>query len=320
MITFRVGILSCFIAITSFCGLFAKPLKPIVFQPDWFPNAQFSGFFWADTGGLYEKNGLDVTFNRFDFGVDFIGAVSSGEAAFGTVEAYILMDAIARGEPLVALGAVLGESPAGYIYLEKSGIKSGKDMEGKRVGVHNFAEELLPFFVQEAGLAEGSVEPVVVKHKIEKLLDGSVDLHQGYAIDEMIRLKGMTEEPVDILLFEELGMPMYSMVIYSSRAFVEANPEIVESFMSASAEGWEQAMAAPEITSLIVNGPFQDAEVDNALITPQAVALKDFVLIDGRPTLSMTRAKWEAMQAAYLKSGMIDAPVDLDALLEFNVE
>jgi ABC-type nitrate/sulfonate/bicarbonate transport system substrate-binding protein len=54
----------------------------IVFQPDWFPNAQFAGFFWAAESDLYAEHGLDVTFAHFDFGVDFIEAVSSGEAAF----------------------------------------------------------------------------------------------------------------------------------------------------------------------------------------------------------------------------------------------
>jgi len=288
---------------------------PIVFQADWFPNAQFAGFFWAKTGGIYAEHGLDVSFSPFDFGVDFLAKVSSGEAAFGTAEAYILMDAVARGEELVALGAVLGESPAGYIYLEESGIQTAVDLKDKRVGVHNYAEALLPFFVAKAGLDSGSVEAIEVQHKIEKLLDGSVDLHQGYAIDEMIRLQSMTDKPVDILLFEEMGMPMYSMVIYSSRRFVNESPEVVKAFMTASAQGWERAMHAPEIAALIVNGPYNDPGVEDGIVARQAAALKPFVLMDGRATLSMTRAKWEAMQAAYLESGMLDEPVDLDAFL-----
>jgi ABC-type nitrate/sulfonate/bicarbonate transport system substrate-binding protein len=293
----------------------SKELAPVVFQADWFPNAQFAGFFWAQTGGLYAAHGLEVSFPPFDFGVDFLAKVSSGEAAFGTAEAYILMDAVARGEELVALGAVLGESPAGYIFLKESGIQTAADLKGKRVGVHNYAEALLPFFVAEAGLPADSVEAVEVQHKIEKLLDGSVDLHQGYAIDEMIRLQSMTDKPVDILLFEQLGMPMYSMVIYSSRKFVEENPEIVRAFMAASGEGWEAAMKSPEIAALVVNGPYGDPYIDDAIVGQQARTLKPFVLKDGRATLSMTREKWEAMQAAYLESGMIDKPVDLDAFL-----
>jgi len=305
---------------TFFSASFAESkeidtLEPIIFQPDWFPNAQFSGFFWAKEDGIFKEHGLEVNFEKFAFGSSFIGAVSSGQAAFGTSEAYILMEAVARGEPLVALGAVLDVSPAGYIFLKDSGIETGADLKDKTVGVHNYAEALLPFFVNKAGLAADSVVATTVQHNIETLLDGDVDLHQGYAIDEMIRLKAKTSREVEILLFEDLGMPMYSMVIYSSREFVQKNPDLVEAFLQASAKGWERAMRSPAVAAMIVNGPYADSEVDNEIIEDQAIALKPFVNIDGRATLSMSRAKWEAMQAAFLESGMIDAPVNLDAML-----
>ncbi|MGZ0657154.1 ABC transporter substrate-binding protein [Coraliomargarita sp. W4R72] len=290
---------------------------PVTFQADWFSNAQFSGFFWADVGGLYDEHGLDFSFSPFEYGTDFIGDVGSGKVAFGTAEAYILMDAVANGADLVALGAVLRESPAGYIYLKESGIETAADMRGKRVGIHAYTDELFQFFVAEAGLPVGSVEPVKVHHKIETLLDGSVDLHQGYAIDEMLRLQSMTDKAVDTLLFEDMGMPMYSMVIYSSRKFVEENPEIAKAFVEASAAGWERAMAAPEIASLIVNGPYASDEVDDAMVPLQAKSLKPFVMKEGHRTLSMTKAKWAAMQKNYLETGMIKEPIDLDKFLEF---
>lgn len=308
----------CFVNATSFGkvhqGDGGASLK-LVFQPDWFPNGQFSGFFWAELAGLYEQAGIDIEFNTFDFGTDFLGHVARGEATVGTAEAYILMDAVAHGESLVALGAVLGESPAGYIYLKDSGVSSAADLAGKRVGVHAYADTLLPFFVQWAGLSKDSVTGVRVEHHIESLLDKTVDLHQGYAIDEMIQLQRKTDRQPGILLFEELGMPMYSMVIYSSRAFVETHPEWVDRFMKASAEGWERSVNAPHISALIVNGPYADERVDDTIIAEQIYALKPFVMRDGREPLTMTRAKWEAMQKAYLESGMIEKPVDLDKML-----
>jgi ABC-type nitrate/sulfonate/bicarbonate transport system substrate-binding protein len=289
----------------------------VTLQADWFANAQFAGFFWADVGGIYSEHGLDFEFSPFEYGTDFIGDVGSGKVTFGTAEAYILMDAVANGADLVALGAVLGKSPAGYIYLKESGIESAADLLGKRVGIHAYTDELFKFFVAEAGLPEGSVEPVKVQHKIEILLDGSVDLHQGYAIDEMLRLQSMTDKPVDTLLFEDLGMPMYSMVIYSSRKFVEENPEVAKAFVAASAIGWERALAAPEIAALIVNGPYASDEVENAMVASQAKALKPFVMPEGHRTLSMTKAKWAAMQKNYLETGMIKEAIDLDKFLEF---
>ncbi|MEM1436770.1 MAG: ABC transporter substrate-binding protein [Pseudomonadota bacterium] len=296
--------------------LWAEPeLTAIRFRPDWFPNAQFSGFFWAQVDGLYAEQGLDVTFDEFEFGSDFLGAVATGKAAFGTAEAYILIDAIAAGAPLVAIGAVLAKSPAGYIYLADGTIEGPADLRGKRIGVHNYAERLLPFFAAQAGLAADAVEGVAVQHDMKTLLAGELDLHQGYATDELLQLAAMTDRPVDILLFEQLGLPMYSMVIYTSRATLDRHPEWVDGFLAASAEGWRRAMQSPRIAGTVVNHDYPSDAVDDAMVADQAAALARFVIPDQGPLLSMSKAKWAAMQAAFLDSGMIDQAVDLDRVI-----
>lgn len=305
-----------FLGILLLGGVGSASAAPLVFQPDWFGNAQFAGFFWASAEGYYADEGLEIEFERFEFGRDFLGAVESGEATFGTSEGYILLQAMAEGADLVAIGAVLQESPAGYIYLQSSGIEEPADMRGKRVGVHAYADGLLPFFVEEAGLPADSVEAVPVRHAIERLLDGTVDLHQGYAIDEMLRLQRMTDEPVDLLLFSELGLPMYAMVIYTSRQFAEAHPEQVQAFLRASRRGWVDAMHAPAKAASIVNGPFADERVDAAMTEAQAEALQPFVLGDGSSdVLGISKSRWTTMHRIFLESGMIQNPVDLETFL-----
>ncbi|MGJ3241908.1 MAG: ABC transporter substrate-binding protein [Opitutales bacterium] len=283
--------------------------QPVTFQPDWFPNGQFAGFFLAEADGLYADAGLDVTIASFDFGTDFIRQVAEGGPVIGTAEAYILIDRIAAGEPLVAIGAVLGQSPAGYIYLADSGIEQPADLAGKRVGVHNYAEELLPYFLNQAGLVEDAAEGVIVKHDVSLLLDGQVDLHQGYAIDEMLRLRKQTDRPVDILLFEELGLPMLSMVIYTNRTFLKDHPDQVRAFLDSSRTGWRRAVDEPERTAALITGYHAHPEVDPSLLPEQIRALHAFVFMAGREPLSLAGDRWEAMQAAFLKAGMIKSEV-----------
>lgn len=285
---------------------------PAVFEPDWFPNGQFAGFFWANEKGLYAEAGLEVTIRKFAFGNDGMGAVARGESAFGTGEAYILMQAMAKGEPLVVLGAVLQQSPAGYIHLASVEVHSAADLAGKRVGVHAYAEGLLPYFLKNAGLPPDAATAVPVHHHIEALLEGSLDLHQGYAIDEMIRLQAMTEQPVEIAFFEDLGLPMYSMLLYTSRDFLEQHPEKVKAFLEASAKGWIAALDDPETAAQIINGPFADERVDDAIIPAQVAALRPFVLPKNRPIFSLQKEKWDAMQEALRASGQIEKTVPFE--------
>jgi NitT/TauT family transport system substrate-binding protein len=292
-------------------GVYPK-IPSVVFEPDWFPNGQFAGFFWAKNEGLYDNAGLHVGFRKFAFGNDGIESVAKGYSHFGTAEAYILMQEIAGGAPLVVLGAVLQKSPAGYIHLASVEIESAADLAGKRIGVHAFAEGLLPFFLEEAGLEPDAATAVPVHHQIEVLLDGSLDLHQGYAIDEMIRLHAMTGDPVEITSFEELGLPMYSMLLYTSRAYLEEHPEQVTAFLDASAAGWKAALAEPTKAARLISDFFPDDRVDDALLAPQIEALREFVIPENRPIFSIQAEKWAAMQEALKASGQIDRIVPLE--------
>jgi NitT/TauT family transport system substrate-binding protein len=59
------------------------PLKPIRLQLQWFPQAQFAGYFAAKDQGFYKDEGLDVTI--LPGAVEIVPAtvVAGGQAEFG---------------------------------------------------------------------------------------------------------------------------------------------------------------------------------------------------------------------------------------------
>ena len=288
---------------------------PIHFQPDWFANGQFAGFYSAVDEGFYAEAGLDVEIGTFAFGSPFIENVATNKAQFGTIEGYILMNAIAKGQPLVALGAVLQTSPGGYIFLKELGIQTGADLAGKRVGIHAYAEELLPYFIKAAGVDPSTVTAVPVKNDIEKLLSGEIDLLQGYAIDEYLQVKRQTSEEVGFLTFEELGLPMYSMVLYTSRDFADEHTEVVEKFMTATARGWEFALEHPvEAASTLIEAQGESHQPQTELVE-QIKAMRPFVKPGGRGILKTNKARWEIMNKRFLEVGLIDKIVEIERLL-----
>ncbi|MEM9026169.1 MAG: ABC transporter substrate-binding protein [Verrucomicrobiota bacterium] len=292
-----------------------RALDQVSFQPDWFPNGQFAGFFAAQENALYAEHSLKVQLNTFSFGTDFLERVAHNEAQFGTAEAYILVNAIARGQPLVALGAVLKKSPAGYLYLKKSGIYSAKDFSNKRVGIHAYAEELLPYFLRKAKIDARSVTPVKVQNDIQMLIRGEIDLLQGYAIDEFLELQRLTTKPAGFITFEALGLPMYSMVIYTSRTFAEENPETIANFMTATAEGWQHALNHPEDSAKTLSKQAYNKATPLDHLEEQINALRPFILQPDQEILKTDRAFWEGMLHSFLESKLIKQPIDLDTLL-----
>ena len=292
-----------------------KDTVSIRFQPDWFPNGQFAGFYSAIQQEMYAEDGLDVEIDSFAFGSKFMENVASNRAQFGTIEAYILMNAISAGQPLIALGAVLKSSPGGYVFLEKSNIRSGVDLQGKRVGIHAYAEELLPYFIKKAQIDSKSVTSIVVKNDIEKLLSGEIDLLQGYAIDEYLQVKRASDQAVGFITFEELGLPMYSMILYTNRAFSNKSPEVVEKFMKASAKGWEFALNNPKSAATTLSQLHGNSTSTVSELEEQIIAIKPFVAPPSQEVLRTDRRRWETMNERFLEAGLIDVKIDLDAIL-----
>ena len=83
---------------TLLFGFSNAQLIDVTFQSKWFPQAQFAGYFVAQSQGFYEEEGLNVTV--LDGGnVNPTVQVASGNADFGTLTEF---DAGAKG-PIYAI-------------------------------------------------------------------------------------------------------------------------------------------------------------------------------------------------------------------------
>lgn len=101
-------------------------------------EAQAEGYYAADQG-IFRKHGLDVQMQTLRNGAAIAAAVAGGSAQFGVSNTLQLAQAHANNVPfkIVALGDVHDERYplSGLIVTTASGITSGKDLNGKTVGV-----------------------------------------------------------------------------------------------------------------------------------------------------------------------------------------
>src|SRR5271167_5127133 len=97
----------------------------------WFNQAQFAGFYVAQTDGYYKSAGLDV--NIQPGGPDFpaVQMVAGGNEQFGVTAADQILIARSKGVPVVALAVIYRRNPFVLFSLAKSGIKTPADFAGK---------------------------------------------------------------------------------------------------------------------------------------------------------------------------------------------
>jgi NitT/TauT family transport system substrate-binding protein len=116
-------------------------LTPIKLQLQWYPQAQFAGYFAALDQGYYKAEGLDVTI--LPGAVDIVPAtvVAGGNAQFGISWVPKALATRESGADIQFIGQVFQRSGTTEIAWKTSGIAQPTDWKGKKVGTWGFGNE-----------------------------------------------------------------------------------------------------------------------------------------------------------------------------------
>jgi ABC-type nitrate/sulfonate/bicarbonate transport system substrate-binding protein len=282
--------------------------ETIVFRPDWFPGPQFAGFYAADELGYYRDAGLRVEFVPFKFGARPVESIAqSTECSLGTLEGYIFLGKIGRPERVQALAAVLQESPAGYLSLAPTRIASARDFAGRRVGVHKFGDPLFHWFLRRAGMSEDAAQMSFVGGDLAVLTGGQVDVLQGYATEELVRLRQSQGDRAEFISFRELGFDSYSEIIFTTGNQLEKHRAAIAAFLHATRRGWAEIFAQPDEARAILRRRIGTG-FDETFARQALAALRPYVIRgDSLPLAPLDAEKWRRMEATGAEMGLLPA-------------
>ena len=116
-------------------------LKPIRLQLQWFPQAQFAGYFAALDKGYYKEQGFDVTI--LPGAVEIVPAtvVAGGQAEFGISWVPRMLAPRESGADGVVIGQIFQRSPTLQVSFKDKNITKPEDLKGKKVGSWGFGNE-----------------------------------------------------------------------------------------------------------------------------------------------------------------------------------
>ncbi|CAK0857003.1 unnamed protein product [Prorocentrum cordatum] len=287
---------------------------------DWTPNTNHAGFFAAKALGLYAKKGLDVamlsvtdpvyraSYTEGGGAPDAeyntpCGLVAQGRAHFAlnSPEGVINWNTRPAGDPkppLKAVAAVCQKNTSAIACRPE--IKSPKDLDGKRYASYaaRFEGRIVQKMIQKAG-GKGDFEEVVSPMLglwntvlCPKSQEGATDATWIFTCWEGVEAQ-MKQAELSLFALEDFGIPYgYAPCLVAHPELLDANPDLIRSFLEASAEGWEWAAANPaEAAKLLVEGA--KAECGDASLQPDMVALSMEKLA---PALLDQRGRWGTME------------------------
>ncbi len=294
-------------------GTAATPvLRRVVFQTDWFPQAEHGGYYQALAKGYYREAGLAVEIRPGGNAAGIKLPVAKGDAYFGMNRSDDIMVAASRGMPLVIVAATFQHDPQAILVHADSPVKTFKDLQGRTV-IAPPSMTWIPFIQKKYGITFA-------------LRPANYALGGFLADPEAIQQCLVTNEPffaqqhgvaVRTLALADSGFDVYHTV-FCRRELARMEPRVVGAFVAASIRGWRDYLTgdpAPAHALILKR---------NSQMTPEQLAFSrsEMILrslVSGDPLrgedigqLSLTRLSEQIDVLLDLK--LLDAPIGVNAV------
>ena len=241
------GAVAAGFALGASAGAMAQ--TPITFQLNWVAGGANAGFAAAVAEGYYKAAGLDVKLVEGNGSGNTAQLVASGRSQIAYADAVAISQLIAKGAPMKVLSTIYQSNPNEVSALKKTGIKSIKDLNGKKVGVPSGSSQttMLPLFLKANNLKETDVNLINMPatSMVPALLQGQVDAILGSIDAYQIQLEAQGAQ-LDNFRFADYGVPTVSTSIFANDSYIKENGDVIKKFIAASLKGWSFALDNPE--------------------------------------------------------------------------
>lgn len=279
----------------------------------WLHQSQFAGYYAAEQEGFYKEEGINIMVVPGGAETPSIQIVAGGSEQFGVSGMSQLIEARAKGIPVVALATTYRKNPLIWFGIDES-IKTPQDLVGKKVGltVGSNSDLLFRAMLKKTGVDIKDVDIVPVKYDLALLLEGKVDTYEGYLTDQPItaELKGYKTY---ILNPSDYGINFYGDTLFTTEKVIQENPDLVKRFTRATIKGWQFAYDNPEKAVDYVLMYSDQLNKDQEMRGMKASL--ELTKPDDKPIGTIEMDVVRQMQDLLVDYGILESPIDVDRLV-----
>lgn len=289
-------------------------LRDISVVLDYMPNTNHTGLYVAIHEGYYEAEGLNVKLIQPGVGgADVL--VASGEVPFGVSYQENVTEGRVQNVPLVSLAAVIQHNTSGFASVVEKGITRPKDFEGKvYAGWGGPAEEAVIDAMMKADGGDFSQVTVTSSGSADTFTALYNEIDFVWMFDAWQGTEARLRDiDLNIIYMNdyEASLDYYTPIIVTNEKLIAEEPELVRSFMSATAKGYDYAIAQPDAAADILIE--LEPDLDPELVRASQAWLSPHYQADAPQWGLQKREVWSSYAEWMLQYGLLERLPDIDA-------
>jgi len=229
----------------------------VILRTNWLFYGSHSVFFLGIDKGYYDQNGLDVVVKQGNGSGNTVRLVANKDTTFAYASAVTMMKVAAQGAPIIAVATIDATGTDAVLVNPDSGIKSFKDLEGKKVLTTSGAgvNTMFPVAAANAGADVSKIELTNVAESalVSSYLQGLAPAMLGGMDDKPAEIEANGGKTPVIFNYADYGVYQPGYAIVAHRDMVKDNPDLVKRFVKGTLMAVKEAKANPDesIGSLI---------------------------------------------------------------------
>jgi NitT/TauT family transport system substrate-binding protein len=220
----------------------------VSFRMNWYLGGLHVPFYYGKERGFYAAEGIDLTINEGRGSANTVQVVAAGSDTFGLADSSSVVLTASKGADVKSVMSLLNSTPFAVVSLASSGIRTPKDLEGKRLAVSP-GDPLGQLFQALAAVNKLDTSKITLVQvdpaaKVVSVLEKRADALLGGADDQFFLIKQRGIEPA-AMRFGDHGANIVGMTIVTRGELIKSKPDLVRRFVRATARSWEEAKKNP---------------------------------------------------------------------------
>jgi len=253
----------------------AQKADKIEFFLNWVPGGDHAPYYFAKKTKRYEAVGLDVDIVPGKGSAVATQRVAAGASQLGLADLGGALIAQGKGAATVAVMNVYANSPQGLYWLKSSGIRSIKDLAGKKIGnpPGDAARVMWPALAKANGIDPASVTWVNIdaNGKLAALKAKAIDVTTSFYNIHHIFQRELGDD-MGFVAWRDAGLNPYGNSILANPKFLAENRDVVARFVKVTQKAFSDCVADPKpcVEALVeANGAlkFDNEMVNWSLVT-----------------------------------------------------